>query len=80
MLFHSLRAKVLSSLHNNTQQPFIKSPEARVLLLLWLLIWEKTARLSLPITRTTPAKQHTCLRNLVVKLVGEIVSLVVRVL
>lgn len=48
MLFHSLRTKVLSSLRNNTQQPFIKSPEARVLLLSWLLIWEKTARLVSP--------------------------------
>lgn len=80
MLFHSLRTKVLSSLHNNTQQPFIKSPGARVLLLSLLLIWEKTQGWSLPITRTTPAKQHTCLRNFVVKIVGEIVLPVVRVL
>lgn len=35
--------KVLRSLHNNTQQPVIYLVMARVLLLQWLLIWEKTA-------------------------------------
>ena len=40
---------------------------------------DRTAGLSL-ITRTTPAKQHTCLQNSVAKSVVEIVSAVLRVL
>ena len=68
MLFHSLRTKVLRSLHNNTQQPVIYLVEGKSVVAPVVLIWEKTDKggLSL-ITRTTPAKQHTCLQCSVAK-------------
>ena len=68
MLFHSLRTKVLRSLHNNTQQPVIYLVKGKSVVAPVVLIWEKTDKggLSL-ITRTTPTKQHTCLQNSVAK-------------
>ena len=48
MLFHSLRTKVLRSLHNNTQQPVIYLVEGKSVVAPVVLIWEKTAGLSLP--------------------------------
>ena len=68
MLFHSLRTKVLRSLHNNTQQPVIYLVEGKSVVAPVVLIWEKTDKSGLSlITRTTPAKQHTCLQNSVAK-------------
>ena len=68
MLFHSLRTKVLRSLHNNIQQPVIYLVEGKSVIAPVVLIWEKTDKggLSL-ITRTTPTKQHTFLQFSVAK-------------
>ena len=48
MLFHSLRTKVLRSLHNNTQQPVIYLVEGKSIVVPVVLIREKTARLVSP--------------------------------
>ena len=68
MLFHSLRTKVLRSLHNNTQQPVMFLEEGKnVVAPVGAHSGEdRTAGLSL-ITRITSTKQHTCLQNSVAK-------------
>lgn len=49
MLFHSLRTKVLRSLHNNTQQPVIYLVEGKSVVAPVVLIWEKTDKSGLSI-------------------------------
>ena len=81
MLLNSLRTNVLRSLHNNTQQPVVYLVEGKnVVAPVAAHLGEDRCSLSLPITRTTPSKQHTCLQNSVAKSVVEIVSAVLRVL
>ena len=81
MLFHSLRTKVLRSLHNDTQQPVIYLVEGKnVVVPVGAHSGEdREAGLS-HITRATPEKQHTCLQRSVAILVVEIVSTLLRVL
>lgn len=50
MLFHSLRTKVLRSLHNNTQQPVICLVDGKNVVAPVVLIWEKTAQLVFPLS------------------------------
>lgn len=58
--------KVLRSLRNNTQQPVIYFVEGKnVVAPVPAHLGEDRHSWSLPITRTSPAKQHTCLQNYV---------------